>query len=437
MDISSRELQDTNKKLAESQHLARLGYWYHDLKIGENTWSNEVYKMFGRDISKAAPGLDELKEMLHPDDRDKYLGLVNLALEKGESFETEIRMKVENDNEYHWFKSVGESLHSGDNKAYICRGVILDITNRKKSEKELVDLHAKLLSSARRAGMADVATSILHNVGNILNSVNVSIGLMSETLSHEDLDKFITINKMLKQNIKNLDTYLATDEKGKHIPAYLESLLIQIKENYNSLKNELNDLTIQIAHIKDITAMQKEISGVSGLVEKVYVPEVIDTAVSMVTHAIEISKIKLIKNIENDIFVTTDKSKLLQVIVNLIQNAKEAFVSQQNNRLIEISLFKNDDGKSISIVCKDNGVGIAPENLIKIFSFGFTTKVTGHGFGLHSSALTAKELGGKLIVDSDGVGTGAAFTLTIPIKSVERGANHGKKNKQEHADYRN
>jgi signal transduction histidine kinase len=69
----------------------------------------------------------------------------------------------------------------------------------------------------------------------------------------------------------------------------------------------------------------------------------------------------------------------------------------------------------VAIIVRDNGVGILPENLTRIFGHGFTTKKDGHGFGLHSGALAAKQMNGALSVQSAGPGKGAAFTLELPI----------------------
>ena len=72
-------------------------------------------------------------------------------------------------------------------------------------------------------------------------------------------------------------------------------------------------------------------------------------------------------------------------------------------------------GERVRIAIIDNGVGIAPENMAKLFRHGFTTREAGHGFGLHSGALTARELGGSLTARSDGPGCGAAFVLELPL----------------------
>jgi signal transduction histidine kinase len=112
--------------------------------------------------------------------------------------------------------------------------------------------------------------------------------------------------------------------------------------------------------------------------------------------------------------IQTEKHRVLQILVNLIRNAKYALDdSKRTDKLLTIKLGRNG-GDHIKIDVVDNGVGIPEENLTRIFGHGFTTRSNGHGFGLHSSALAIKELGGSLTAHSDGVGKGATFTLLLP-----------------------
>lgn len=436
MKISSQELMEINHKLLESQALAKIGYWYHDLKTGKNTWSREIYKMFNFDLSTPAPSLENAIKMLHEEDRKMYTELVHKALEFGESYEVEIRAKVnDNENPYHWFRVICKPQKSEGEILTELNGVVMDITASKTAQKEVELLHQQVVTAARRAGMADVATSILHNIGNVLNSVNVSLGLVTEGISNEDFEKFFIIIGMLRNNLDNLPEFLTKDERGKNIPTYLSSLIENLKENQSQILKELNELKNQINHIKDITEMQNVIGGVTGVVERVYLPEVIDTAIKMCSLTSASKQMKVEKNKIENIFLNTDKSKLLQILVNIIQNAKDALQATNKPQKI-ISLTVNRIKENyIDIQCEDNGVGIEKEDLISIFSFGFTTKKHGHGFGLHSSALAAKELGGSLEAKSKGKNQGAIFILTIPVNSPERSEGHGRKTKEKHADY--
>ena len=128
--------------------------------------------------------------------------------------------------------------------------------------------------------------------------------------------------------------------------------------------------------------------------------------------------IKIQREYESDLpEVPVDKHKVLQILLNLTANAKHACVDTGlKNRQVTVRVTNGDD--RVRIAVSDNGVGISKENIKKIFNYGFTTrKKKGHGFGLHSGALIAKELGGALIAHSEGPGQGSIFTLELPLKS--------------------
>ena len=111
---------------------------------------------------------------------------------------------------------------------------------------------------------------------------------------------------------------------------------------------------------------------------------------------------------------------MLQILVNLIRNSKYALdEGGRPDRQLTVRVDRNG-GEFVRVAVIDNGVGIPPQNLTRIFEHGFTTRKKGHGFGLHSGALAAKELGGTLIARSDGTGRGATFILELPIQPKEK-----------------
>jgi C4-dicarboxylate-specific signal transduction histidine kinase len=118
--------------------------------------------------------------------------------------------------------------------------------------------------------------------------------------------------------------------------------------------------------------------------------------------------------------ILVEKHNVLQILLNLLRNAKQAMEEAQAapDRRIRLRIRKLDGGR-LSLAVEDNGVGIAPENLTRIFRHGFTTKADGHGFGLHSAALAAGQMGGSLRAESEGPGRGATFTLELPLKEAE------------------
>ena len=109
--------------------------------------------------------------------------------------------------------------------------------------------------------------------------------------------------------------------------------------------------------------------------------------------------------------VRADQHKVLQILVNLLRNADDALnAAAPGERILSLRICRNGDDR-VRILVRDTGIGIASENLIRLFGHGFTTKRDGHGFGLHSGAVAAKEMGGALRAASEGLGRGATFTL--------------------------
>lgn len=411
MDISSREMMLLNEKLEHAQHLARLCYWQYDGNTDYIFGSNELYNIFNLNPLKPVFSYKELLQFIHTDDRKKLQNLMTNCLVRKINYECEIRLKNREDN-YGWYRIIAHYQKQGD----LLTGVIIDINKDKETEAKIKELNQKLLVTARRAGMSEVATSILHNIGNILNSSNISLNLLKESLTQPYYDKLFQIVNMIKEHIDTLSVYLSEDSKGKLIPNYLIALTEIISNNHQKNLEEIESIYQDLLHIKDIVSIQQSISGESGIPEKIFIPELIDTALQMSSNPSQDKLIKLNKKNIECLSIMADKSKLLQILINLIQNAKDAVLCNKNKKDKTIK-FIVDDKKSqkIGIEVIDNGMGISPENLGHIFSFGFTTKENGHGFGLHSSALSAQDMGGSLKAESKGLGKGARFILTLPI----------------------
>lgn len=283
------------------------------------------------------------------------------------------------------------------------------------SSREMVELNEHLVSLSRQAGMSEVATSVLHNIGNVLNSVNISILLIQEIIKNSEIKNLDKIKTLLNENTQTQPDYLFTDLKGKLIPKYISVLSDNMANEHDRLSNEIIYLIKNIGHIKDIVSMQNDISGISAMKEKVVLSELCDLAIQMSCPNPEKFGIKLVKEYECSASVMVDKTKLLQIMVNLLSNAKDALTaSMQKDKRMVLSIRKSDTPHQIEMSVEDNGVGISKVNLKNIFSMGFTTKKEGHGFGLHSSAIAAADMHGSLVGYSEGEGKGAKFTLLLP-----------------------
>jgi signal transduction histidine kinase len=274
---------------------------------------------------------------------------------------------------------------------------------------------AQLLQASRQAGMAEVATAVLHNVGNVLNSVNISTTVLSDKVKQSRAGNLSRVTAMLEANERHLGEYLTQDAKGRQIPSYLKQLAGRLAADQKLMGDELASLEKNVEHIKNIVAMQQNYAKAAGYTERIRPDELIEDALNLNLPALARHKVQVCREYAPNLpALTIDKHKVLQVLVNLIQNAKQAC---DQSRLPErkVTLRVNNGGNRVQISVIDNGVGIPGENLTKIFNHGFTTRKNGHGFGLHSGALAARQLGGSLSARSDGPGKGAIFTLELPV----------------------
>jgi signal transduction histidine kinase len=290
-----------------------------------------------------------------------------------------------------------------------------EIAERKRAEEELQQAQKQLMDASRQAGMAEVATGVLHNVGNVLNSVNVSATLIAERLGQSRTANLARAAAMLRDKNGQLADFLANDPKGKLLPAYIADLSQHLENERLEARAEIELLTRNIEHIKDIVAMQQTYARVSGLSEVLPVESLLEDALQLNIDSFNRHHIAVVREFDKVPPVTVDKHKALQILVNLLRNAKNAMEeSGETARRLTLKTRRLNDG-TVSISVVDTGVGIAPENLTRIFSHGFTTRKDGHGFGLHSAALAAQQMGGRLRAESEGPGHGAAFILELPL----------------------
>jgi signal transduction histidine kinase len=218
-----------------------------------------------------------------------------------------------------------------------------------------------------------------------------------------------------------LPAFLGT-EKGKVLPSYLTSVSRRLSEENAKVLDELASVNRHVDHIKTIVAMQQSYARPSGIKEPVGIAALIDDALHMGESSFAKHGIEVVKDYSSALTIATDRHKLLQIVINLLSNARHALKDQRGvhgEALQQLIVRVRATPPIVTIAVTDTGIGIPAENLDKIFRHGFTTKQGGHGFGLHASANAARELGGSLRVASDGPGCGATFTLELPISANE------------------
>jgi signal transduction histidine kinase len=286
----------------------------------------------------------------------------------------------------------------------------------------LAESRAQMLTVARRAGMAEVATDVLHNVGNVLNSVNVAANLVTEKLRQSEVPGLDLAAKMMIEHQQDLGRFVTEDERGKQLPNYFAELAKFLAEEQGVMLGEMKSLTASIEHIKQVINLQQAHSKTVALVENVDPVDVLEEAIRLNLDSFGRHHVKILRGFQPIGPVPLDRHKVLQTLVNLISNAKNAIKAGDNadrQILLKLERVRAENGDRLHVSVTDNGIGITPENLSKIFSFGFSSRPGGHGFGLHSAANMAREMAGNLTASSEGPGKGETFTIEVPISHHE------------------
>jgi PAS domain S-box-containing protein len=296
-----------------------------------------------------------------------------------------------------------------------CEGTLEDVTERKRGAREVEILHQQLVTASREAGMAEVATGVLHNVGNVLTSVNITVHDVLDRLRTSRLSHLRQLVGVVQREQPRLASYLTDDPSGRQLPGFLIKLEAHLADENQKLRTDVESLVRHFEHICEIIVTQQSSARLFGVDESLAPVQLFDDALKLGAQSFERHGIALERSFAAAPAVKADRHKVLQILVNLLKNAKDALASSGvpggriTARVIPV------DGGLVAFSVEDNGPGIAPGNLARIFQHGFTTKKDGHGFGLHSAVLAAREMGGDLAVASEGLGHGARFTLTLPL----------------------
>jgi PAS domain S-box-containing protein len=418
---SAKALSETNQRFEIVTRATTDVIWDWDLKNDTVCWNENFQVVFGYQPGEVGSDVESWTARIHPDDLPAINQSLHAVLDGGgHLWSGEYRFR-RRDGSYAFVFDRGYVLHDEQRRPVRMIGAMQDFTERKRAEAELEQAHRQLLDVSRQAGMAEVATGVLHNVGNVLNSVNVSATLVADHFKQSKVTKLGRAVALMREHAADLGTYLTVDPKGKQVPIYLGDLAGHMAAEEARALQEVESLRQNIEHIKDIVAMQQSYAKVSGVAEIIKATDLVDDSLRMNAAALARHDIKVAREFEELPPISVEKHKVLQILVNLIRNAKYA-CDESGQAQKQITVRVSRLPQVVRIAISDNGVGIPPENLTRIFAHGFTTKKTGHGFGLHSGALAAKEMGGSLQAQSDGVGCGATFTLDLPFESLKRAA---------------
>jgi signal transduction histidine kinase len=323
------------------------------------------------------------------------------------------------------------SVHSYTLKAYddgdlstlqifadYCAGAL----ERMRVEEKNAVLHTQLLNAARRAGMEEVANNVLHNIGNVLTSVNVSATLVKDSLAKSKLDGLSRVAALVKEHVADLGKFVTENPQGIQLPDYLQTLAEYRAAEQGATLKELEALEKNLLHVKNIINRQQSLASAANFAQPVFVADLLEDALAIGAPDLQRCGINISREYTVHFPALLDRLKLMLILVNLVSNARDALVaSAAGFKQLKVRTEIQSPDR-LRILISDNGIGISPENLKRIFSHGFSTKKTGHGFGLHSSLLTAQELGGALTAGSEGLDKGARFIVDLPLRSTKTSA---------------
>ncbi len=300
--------------------------------------------------------------------------------------------------------------------------VIRDVTQRKIAEKTIAEANRRVIDAAHQAGKAEIATCVIHNVGNVLTNVNVLATAASNRVRHSKLSGLSKAADLIRGHQSDLANYLTNDDRGRKIPAYILELSGNLERESTDLLSNLTDLIENLDHANKIVSAQQDFAGFQAGYEWISLRELMEQALAITIAGLERHSIEIATEVAELPPAYVDRQKLVQVLVNLLKNAKEAFNDRplHDRRIVLRVQSINDDRFVIDII--DNGVGIDSSIMSKIFSSGFTTKPDGHGIGLHYSSLAVKQMGGELTCQSHGFGQGTTFTLDMPMQHRDQEA---------------
>jgi len=409
------DLQNGKNLLALATHAAGISLWELDLKNGTTLWTeNEIESLRSAGVNtRGFPGA--IAALTHADDRSVLTDAVRRALADGKDV-CAYRFRV--------VTPLGTTVHLQANARIFCDearepvrvlGVSWDVTDVVLHEERQSELNARLRDASRAAGMAEVATGVLHSVGNVLNSLGVSVAMVRSQLRESRIADVQRVASLLLAEGARATGAPNDNERGQLALSYLAKLGEHLATENSSLQAETAAIEEHVQHICTIVAAQQTHAMPGGITEAVDVAQLIDSAIAI--HFAGNTDVWINREYDRVPTITLDRHKLIQILANLLTNASDALKERNGSHTLTVGIHAREPGE-IAIEVRDTGVGIDPALLPRLFEFGFTTKKNGHGFGLHTSAILAKELGGVLTAHSEGAGRGAEFTLRLPLDAA-------------------
>jgi NO-binding membrane sensor protein with MHYT domain len=410
-------LQHGKSLLSLATESAGIACWEYDLAGRRIIWTeNEIpsIKAAGLD-PREHPGA--LLASLHPEDVAALKAALRAALaERRENCALRVRIAAPAGEVIH-LQAHARLVPDEGGRLRRLLGVAWDVTQLVHQEERRLELQLQLQEASRHAGMAEVATGVLHSVGNVLNSLGVSAAMLQSRLKASRVGNIERAAKLMAEHEPHLGEFLERDPRGRELPGYLRQLGEHLLAENRGLCAEAQAVVTHVEHIGKIIAAQQSHARRGGSLEELEVTQLIEHALLM--HFATVTEVTVRREYRGVGRATVDRHKLLQILGNLLSNARHALRDRTHGPRELIVRLRAVPPGCFAIDVEDSGTGISAASMQRLFEFGFTTKKEGHGFGLHASAILAKEMGGELSARSEGMNRGACFTLRLPVAAAD------------------
>jgi PAS domain S-box-containing protein len=417
--LAEKSLQESDAQFRVVTQNITDAFWIRSPDMREVRYVSPAFeRIWGRPATYLYANPHLWASFIVPEDREHVLRTFSALTGDARNLDLEYRI-TRPDGEIRWVRVRGFQVRDAQDKLVCHTGIVTDVTERKLAQAELDASQKQLMESSRRAGMAEIATNVLHNVGNILNSVAVSAGMVRGALRTSRAKGLRQAVEMMDKHAGRLGDFLASDDKGRLLPGYLRDISHALQHEQEQMIAELEHLGQGIDHVRDVVTMQQSYARRAGTVAPVRINDLVEDAVRINEQKLARDKVMIVRELGAVPKAQLDRARVLQILVNLIGNASDALrESPPEARSITVRA-DTGAGDRLRLSVQDEGEGISDVNLTRIFAHGFTTRKHGHGFGLHSCAQAAAEMNGTLAVHSEGPGRGATFTLELPLHGPE------------------